>query len=323
MTRCRAQAETKSWAFRLVLWAGLLFGHVFVLAQTRPPTNLPGTHVTQQGAALTVRDDRGTTVSLPKLPQRVVSLLPSLTESVCVLGACDRLVGVDRWSNWPASVQTLPRVGGLDDANLEAIVALRPDLVLASPSSRLAARLRSLRVPVAEFEAQTLEDVPRVMKAVAILLGQPTQADVVWQRVQNELKQAQQSVRAGKQGLRVYVEVATTPYAAGEASFIGRLWALLGGRNVVPPELGPFPKINPEYVVRADPDLIVLPAHDAAALAKRPGWANLRAVREGWVCGLLAPDYDLLARPGPRLGQAAAVLARCMNMGAVAQGAAR
>lgn len=268
-----------------------------------------------QAAALSVQDDRGAKVSLAKPPQRVVSLLPSLTESVCVLGGCARLVGVDRWSNWPESVRALPRVGGLDDANLEAIVALRPDLVLASPSSRLAARLRSMRVPVAEFEAQTLEDVPRVMKAVATLLGQPEQADGVWLRIQSELKQAQQAVPVGAQGVRVYVEVATTPYAAGEASFIGRLWSLLGGRNVVPPELGPFPKINPEYVVRADPDLIVLPAHDAASLAKRPGWAGLRAVREGRVCGLAGPDYDLLARPGPRVGQAAAVLARCMNMG--------
>ncbi len=323
MTRRRGQAYAMSWAFGLVLWAALVLGCVVAHAQTRPQANLTRANAIQPSASLTVLDDRGTRVSLSQPPQRVVSLLPSLTESVCVLGACERLVGVDRWSNWPASVQTLPRVGGLDDANLEAIVALRPDLVLASPSSRLAARLRSMRVPVAEFEAQTLEDVPRVMKAVATLLGQPNQADVVWQRVQTELKQAQQSVRAGSHGLRVYVEVATTPYAAGEASFIGRLWALLGGRNVVPPELGPFPKINPEYVVRADPDLIVLPAHDAAALAKRPGWASLRAVRGGRVCGLLAPDYDLLARPGPRLGQAAAVLARCMNMAAGAQGEAR
>lgn len=155
-----------------------------------------------QAAALSVQDDRGAKVSLAKPPQRVVSLLPSLTESVCVLGGCARLVGVDRWSNWPESVRALPRVGGLDDANLEAIVALRPDLVLASPSSRLAARLRSMRVPVAEFEAQTLEDVPRVMKAVATLLGQPEQADGVWLRIQSELKQAQQAVPVGAQGVR-------------------------------------------------------------------------------------------------------------------------
>ena len=68
-------------------------------------------------------------------PQRVISLLPSLTESVCALGACERLVGADRYSNWPESVQRLPKVGGGVDPNIESIVALRPDVVLASASS--------------------------------------------------------------------------------------------------------------------------------------------------------------------------------------------
>jgi iron complex transport system substrate-binding protein len=84
--------------------------------------------------ALQVTDDRGVAVDLPQAPQRIVSLLPSLTEMVCELGACDRLVGVDNYSNWPASVHKLPRVGGLEDANIEFIVSLRPDVVLLSVS---------------------------------------------------------------------------------------------------------------------------------------------------------------------------------------------
>ncbi len=260
-----------------------------------------------------VRDDRGAIVQLPQTPKRMLTLLPSLTEAVCVLGACDRLVGVDRWSNWPESVQKLPKVGGLDDANVEAIVALRPDLVLASPSSRLAQRLRALGLQVAEFEAQTLSDVPRVLRAIAILLGQPKAAESVWLGVQVQLREAQSQVPAVVKGTRVYFEVATTPYAAGEASFIGQLWTLLGGRNVVPAELGPFPKLNPEFVVRADPDLIILPDHDVAGLTRRPGWAGMTALQRGRVCGLTSRDYDLLARPGPRMGQAAGVLLRCLK----------
>src|SRR5690606_26310778 len=100
-------------------------------------------------AAISVRDDQGAMVQLQGPAQRVVSLLPSLTESVCVLQACERLVAVDRWSDWPASVQRLPRLGSLDAVNVEAVVALKPDLVLVSPASRLAERLRGLGLTVA------------------------------------------------------------------------------------------------------------------------------------------------------------------------------
>lgn len=88
-----------------------------------------------------VTDDRGRTVALPQVPQRIVSLLPSLTETVCALDQCHRLVGVDRYSNYPASVQKLPKVGGGLDPNIEAIVALRPDVVVMSVSSRAGERL--------------------------------------------------------------------------------------------------------------------------------------------------------------------------------------
>jgi ABC-type hemin transport system substrate-binding protein len=98
--------------------------------------------------ALDVKDDRGHVVQLAKPPQRVISLLPSLTESVCALGACDRLVAVDKWSNWPRQVQQLPKSGAMEDANVELLVSLRPDVVLVAQSSKLAsAHLSSEREP--------------------------------------------------------------------------------------------------------------------------------------------------------------------------------
>lgn len=265
------------------------------------------------GELFSARDDQGHLINLQAAPGRIVSLLPSLTETVCVLGACERLVGVDRWSNWPASVRGLARVGGLDDANVEAIVALRPDLVLASPSSRLADRLRALHLQVAEFEAQSLDDVPRILKGVGQLLGKSAQAEQAWSEIQRRLQTAAGQVPPRAKGTRLYFEVATTPYAAGESSFIGQLWTRLAGRNIIPASMGPFPKINPEFVVRADPDLIILSKADAPGLMRRPGWDRLRAVRQGDVCALSPADYDLMARPGPRLGQAAGVLLRCLQ----------
>ena len=97
-------------------------------------------------AGITVKDDRGVEVQLKNPAQRVVSMLPSLTESVCALGKCSVLVGVDRFSNFPKSVDALPRLGGIADANIEGIVRLKPDLVLLEKSSPLIARLQSLGI---------------------------------------------------------------------------------------------------------------------------------------------------------------------------------
>jgi iron complex transport system substrate-binding protein len=262
---------------------------------------------------LTVVDDRGALVRLLAPPQRIVSLLPSLTEAVCELGACDRLVATDRWSNWPEPVARLPKLGGLEDASVERIVAMRPDLVLLAPSSRLSARLRALGLTVAELDATELGQVRRMLDKVAMLLGEPQAAAVQWQRMQDALRLARMAVPERARGRPVYVEVSSAPYAASESSYIGELLTQLGARNVVPASLGPFPKLNPEFVVQARPDLIVVSASEQAGLGQRPGWGTLEAVRRGHVCALSSSDMDVLSRPGPRIGQAAMVLARCLH----------
>jgi len=266
--------------------------------------------------AVEVRDDRGALVRLPVPPQRIVSLLPSLTETVCDLGACERIVATDRWSNWPARIQGLPKVGGLDDPNIELIVAQRPDLVLVAPSSRLAGRLRGVGLSVAEFDANTLAQAEQVMRQVAALLGMPERGKERWQALQAGLDAAAAQVPAAARGQRVYFEISSTPFAAGEASFIGQVLSRLGARHAVPAALGPFPKLNPEYLVKADPDLIIVSAQDAAGLAQRPGWSAMKAVagrEHGRVCALTSAEMDLLARPGPRLAQGAQVLLRCLS----------
>ncbi len=245
----------------------------------------------------------------PPPPMRVVSMLPSLTEVVCDLGQCALLVGVDRWSNWPASVKSLPRLGGLDDPQVERIVALKPDLVLMSSASRLAPRLQSLGLNVAELDTTDLPGVQRVMQRVAQLLGVPAQGRLRWQHMQQRIAQAAASVPVAQRHARVYVEVSRTPHAAGQASYVGQLLQRLGAGNVVPASLGAFPQLNPEFVVRADPDLIIVSKADVPHVRSRPGWGQLRAVREQRFCALGPAQMDVLARPGPRLGDAAVVLA--------------
>jgi len=265
-----------------------------------------------QAQQLQIRDDRGVTVTLPAAPQRIVSLLPSLTETVCELGRCDRLVGVDRYSNHPAAVRALPQVGGGVDPSIEAVVALKPDVVLAAISSRGVERLEALGLKVIALEPRTGADVQRVMATLGRLLAVPD-ADRIWKRIDAAVSAAAQSLPPAARRTRVYFEVSRGPYAAGTTSFMGETLTRLGVPNVVAPELGPFPKLNPEYVVRANPDLIMIGERNAQGLAERPGWAGIRAIRENRLCVFSAEDSDVLVRPGPRMAQAARLMARCIE----------
>ena len=262
--------------------------------------------------ALTLRDDRGTEHRFEAPPERIVSLLPSLTESVCALGACQRLVGVDRYSDWPARVRMLPRLGGLDDANVERIVALRPDVVLASRSARVTERLQALGVEVVALDSDSHADVQRSLQLLAAMIGTPEQGARRWAAIEAEIVAAAARVPARLRGRRVYFEVDGSPYAAGATSFIGQTLARLGLANLLPPELGPFPKLNPEYLVRHPPDIVMATQRDAVTMAARPGWAALKALRQRQVCAFDEPRYELLIRPGPRLGEAARTIADCL-----------
>jgi iron complex transport system substrate-binding protein len=261
--------------------------------------------------ALQLTDDRGVVVTFAQPPQRIVSLLPSLTETVCELGQCQRLVGVDRYSNFPASVRALPQMGGGLDPSIEAIVALKPDVVLMATSARASERLQTLGVKVVALEPKTHADVRRVLEKVGQLLG-VDDAQRVWRVIDAGVMAAAQSVPAAARGTRVYFEVNSAPYAAGEASFIGETLSRLGARNIVPASLGPFPQLNPEYVVRANPDLIMVGDSNYIGLEQRPGWSGMRALRERRLCVFTPEDSDMLVRPGPRMAEGARIMARCL-----------
>lgn len=261
--------------------------------------------------ALQLTDDRGVVVTFAQPPQRIVSLLPSLTETVCELGQCQRLVGVDRYSNFPASVRALPQMGGGLDPSIEAIVALKPDVVLMATSARASERLQALGVKVVALEPKTHADVRRVLEKVGQLLG-VDDALRVWRVIDAGVMAAAQSVPSAARGTRVYFEVNSAPYAAGEASFIGETLSRLGARNIVPVSLGPFPQLNPEYVVRANPDLIMVGDSNYIGLEQRPGWSGMRALRERRLCVFTPEDSDMLVRPGPRMAEGARIMARCL-----------
>jgi iron complex transport system substrate-binding protein len=263
-------------------------------------------------AAVQVEDDRGRTVTLRQAPKRIVTLLPSLTETVCTLGACERLVGVDDFSNWPERAARLPHLGGLDDVRIESVVALRPDLVVLSSTARALPRLEALGVPVLGLDVKTLGDVERVLGKVGQALGIDPRPE--WKRIEARIAAAAASVLPAARGRRVYVEVGGG-YAASASSHVGEMLAKLGARNVVPGELGTVPLLNPEFVVRADPELMIVPSANLQELRARPGWTHITALRANRVCVLTPQQGDVVMRPGPRLADGADVLARCLAAG--------
>jgi iron complex transport system substrate-binding protein len=262
-------------------------------------------------AAVEVIDDRGKTISLASPPQRLISLLPSLTESICALGKCNHLVGVDRFSNWPLSLQNLPKLGGMSDTNLEAIVQLKPDLVMVDKSSPIISRLEDLRISVMAFEIKTMADEERTLKKLDLALGSK-EAGRVWNQIQAEITRANKQLDGSQKNMRVYFEVNTAPYAAGRSSFIGELLTRLELNNIIPESLGPFPKINPEFVVQAKPQIIMLSETGVTDMKKRPGWTDIPAVRENRICAFKKEQSDVIVRPGPRMGEAALILSQCI-----------
>ena len=270
--------------------------------------------MTSTAHAVVLRDDRQIEVTIAKPPQRIVSLLPSLTETVCALGQCDKLVGVDRYSNWPESIAKLPRMGGGIDPNIESVVAAKPDLVLMATSARGAERFTSLGLTVLALEPRSHADVQRVMRIVAQAMDVPlVESDRVWRHIDAAVNAAAQSIPAQAKGQRVYFEVSRAPYGASESSFIGETLQRLGARNILPASLGPFPKINPEFVVRAQPDLIMVGDSNFADMAARPGWQNMRAMRTQRVCHFKSEESDVLVRAGPRMAEAARLMAKCLT----------
>jgi iron complex transport system substrate-binding protein len=266
-------------------------------------------------AGFVLRDDLQHDVQFARPPRRVITMLPSLTETVCALEACERLVATDRFSDWPAQVRALPKAGGFDDAEIEMIVRLKPDLILLGRSQRSTGRLRELGISAFVLESRSYADIRRTVGTIGQILGLEDRAARLNDGIARAVHEVAEQETAGsrREGPTVYFEVDPGPYAAGSSSFIGELLALLGARNIVTPDLGPFPKINPEYVVRHDPQVIFISPSEATHLNERPGWDRIRAVKEQRVCSFPPEVRDTIVRPGPRVAEGMRSMAECLK----------
>lgn len=262
-------------------------------------------------APIVAVDDAGREIRLAGPARRVVSLVPSVTETVVALGAGDRLVARTRYDLDPALAH-LPSVGGGLDPSVEALVDLAPDLVVAwSARDDRTLRPQLQRAGIVLYSA-AVEDTAGVFDTLArfgALLGRSGAAAALAAQLRDSLRAVAADVPPGPRPTVLYLIDGDPPRTAGPGSFIGQLIGLAGGRSAFPELDSPWPAVGLESILARAPDILVVPTGPglprAADLAGRPGWRDLPALRGGRVVEVPA---DLLARPGPGVARAARAL---------------
>ena len=275
---------------------------------------------------LTLTDDAGRTITLPARPQRVVSLAPSNTEIVCVLGACDALTGVTDFDDYPPNVKTVAHVVVQAKVDAEKVVAARPDLVLAAgnglTSEAAIKQLSDLGLQVMTLYPRNLDGVYRDIDLVGRALGVPQKAESTIASMRQRVKAVSDAVAAAPRP-RTFYEVSVfegTIYTAGKDSFLASLITLAGGSPVTGDAQSGA--IQLEDLIAADPELVLLgdASYDPTlatqpkaitTLRARSGWGQISAVRSGKV--LPYTDDVVTTRPGPRIVEGLEALARAIH----------
>lgn len=255
-------------------------------------------------APLQVQDDRGHMVRIDAPVHRIVTLAPHLTELVFAAGAGSRLIGVSADSDYPAAARKLPRIGGAGRADLERIVALKPDLVLAWLSGGQQAdveRLEALGIPVLVTEPHRLDDIARQIELIGRLAGTGYEAARAAQRFRSDLRLLRTRY-ASRTPVSVFYEVWHEPLMTiNGRHIISEAIGLCGGRNVFADLPALAPTVSLEALLMADPDAIVVSgaaANREALLGEWRGQTRLRAVSAGHV---YFSDADLMHRATPRM----------------------
>ncbi len=247
-----------------------------------------------------INDDLGNKVRLPLKVTRAVSLAPNLTEIVFAVGAGDRLVGVTTFCDYPEKAKSVAKVGDTLQPNIEAIIALRPQIVLVSTASQLESFSRVLKeqgIEVFVTNPTTLEGVYSGIRNVARIFGESENGKLLEKEMRNRVRDAAESINSGGNPSSVFVQIDPGLYTVGKNSFISDALSRLNIVSVTSDIDEPYPKISKEHARGLKPDFILI--------SKSPGnespndvFDSSAAVREGRVYEI---DADILSRPGPRI----------------------
>jgi len=306
----------------LVLW-GLLALLIIALAgctgAKAPEASEPA--VTEAPESVSVVDDAGRTVEIVSNPQRLISLAPSNTEILFALGLGDRVVGVTDFCDYPEEAQSIEKVGGMEH-NLEKIVALDPDLIVAIGGSTAqvekATEMEKLGLTVLVLEPGDIEGIMANIE----LVGKATGAEKEASQLVAQMRKRFDDITARAEGAasrpKVFFELDATdpskPYTPGPGSFIDALISLAGGSNVAASAKMQWAQLSTEEIIAQDPEVIVL--GDAGygvtveMVKERPGWSVIAAVKNGAIYPI---DDILISRPGPRIIDGLEALARIIH----------
>jgi iron complex transport system substrate-binding protein len=269
-----------------------------------------------KSAAVEVTDHTQRVVSLSAPAQRIISLVPAVTDLILALGASDRLIARTDFDGDPRLAK-LPSTGNALSPSLEWIASLKPDLVIAWPDQAARAvvsRLGEMSIPVYAARTESIADVLRTTHDLGQLLGVKQQADSIATHVEQELQSIRSAV-AGRPRVKVaYVLSLEPPMVAGPGTFIGELINIAGGENAFADVKTLWPQVNLEEMLKRAPAALVVGRERAGDplphMRELAGWRDLSAVRNGRV---LVVDVDLFNRPGPTIPRAARVLAEFLH----------
>ena len=250
----------------------------------------------------------------PHQARRIVSLAPSSTEIVYALGAGDRVVGVDQYSDWPPAAATVPRVGSDLAPSVERILALKPDVVFVATSANsreLPGELERLGIRVVISRIETLDDLWRDIVQSGDAIDKHDAAAALVEKLRARLAAAHARVAALPPVKALVVVWADPLTVAGGHSFVDDVIRAAGGDNIAGDSAQPYPQYSVERMLARAPEVIVVGSHKGGpSLAPLVAHTSLPAVKNGRVHSV---DGDLLFRPGPRLVEGVELLARLFH----------
>lgn len=273
----------------------------------------------QSGAeTMTLTDALGREVVVPAEVERIVTLSPSVTESLYAIGAGDQVVGRTEFDNYPPEVEEVPEVGGFsaDRVNVETVVSLEPDIVFGGSDLQqpLGEAFGAVGIPFYIFNPETLEEAYAMIELLGQMTGHEDGAQMVVDEMRARVDAVQQAVADVPEGERpmVFYEVWDEPLlTAGPNTYIGEMIVIAGGVDIFSDIEEPYSQVSSETVIERQPEVILGPdTHGEAltveALSQRPGWDDIPAVRDGKVYLL---DGDVVSRSGPRMADAIETIA--------------
>ena len=268
------------------------------------------------GGQFVLEDDSGVQVALAAPARRIVSLAPSNTESLFAMGAGELIVGATRFDDFPAAALAIPRVGGFADVDIERVLRLEPDLVLAAGfQSGVVRRLRNLGLTVFVVEPRDTIEVLDRLQIFGRLVGRLEEARVLEASLRQRVGAVEERVRAINKRPRVFYMLSRDLFTVGPGSFAHDLIERGGGQNIAADATIPYPQMSDEAVIARNPEVIFVGGHESAVdleeLRRRPGWARVSAVASGRV--VVLEDTDIMSRPGPRIVDALEIMLRAMH----------